>query len=235
MAKTNERAHKLIVKILWCGADLGQSVQRLDRVRSVRAGRGMFSDIRSGVWPLQDDMVIIERNHGRLYLNPDLPWDGVVANGDDISIFNSSKRTRKTVEITRQTTASLKIEDVSVAIRVGNLFPSEIEETKLASGYRASILNFITDRRADWGAIAGAVVFSSILTGGFSSLLFHHKVTRPQGVADIPERMQLPFIAPHHFESAPNIIQDKLNRFDYVRSVTGYYHDFTELLLTVKL
>ena len=231
MGKANDHDRKLIVKILWAGSDLGQSVRRLDRVRSIRAGRGFMADIRSAVWPLLDDLILMEREQGRLYLNPDLPWDGVIANGGDVTTFDSSKRNKKTVEITRQTTASLRIDDLSIVIRVGTLFSSEKDETKLAPQYRGSPLQFICDKPAEWASLAGASIAALILTSSFVIGLKNRDVSMDNTSAAIPAKMLIPFIAPHHFETAPSIIQDRLDRFNFVKSVTGYYREFADMLM----
>ncbi len=234
MTRSRSKKTKLFIKVLWGGADLGSVARNMDSVRSISAGRGLFVDIHSAVWPLRDNVSIIERDRGKLYLNPDLAWNGVVQNGGDVIVLDSRKRRRRTVEIKANTTASLRLEDISIAIRTGREHVPYKQSAKSIKKFAPSLLGLIVDETSEkWSfgiaCAAAAIVFLAGVTGLKSRHVWH-----PETLADVDDSLKIPFISPNHFQSAPAVLQDRLDRFHYVSSVSSYYSDLAVLLTDPK-
>lgn len=234
MARSSAKSNKLFVKVLWGGADLGSVTRNLASVRSVSAGRSKFSDIHSSIWPLRDNLTILERERGHLYLNPDLPWDGVVHNGKDLFVLDSRSRTRKPIEIRANTSATLRIEDISIAIRTGQEHVPYRAKGVAKGQFKPSLLGLIADTKNERWSIAIAAVASAILVIAAAAGLNSRSVWRPESIADLNDSIKIPFIAPSHFSTAPAVLQDRLDRFHYVDSVSKYYSDLALLLTNPK-
>lgn len=230
MASKRQKSTKIFIKVLWGGADLGSVTRKLDSVRSVTAGRGLFADITSSVWPLRDNVTILERERGQLYLNPDLPWDGVVHNGKDLFVLDSRSRIRKPVEIRPNTSATLRLEDISIAIRCGQEHLPYKPRGISTKQFKPSILGLIADTQAERWALVTAMISAGVIIGAVAAGLKTRDVWRPESVADLGDEVKIPFISPSHFETAPAVLQDHLDRFHYVKSVSSYYADLAKLM-----
>lgn len=230
MAKRSTATSKIFVKILWGDAEIGSITRRFTGVRSLTVGKNLMADIRSVVWPLRDDLVILEKDGGRLFLNPDLAWNGLLTCGGEVTILDSRVRGKKNLEIKNGTFATLKVEDITVAIRVGTPLKLTIPKfTKLGS-FRSSPLGLIADTPYEQAGLSVGLIAALILTVAFAAGLNRRPVWAPETIADLPDSVRLPFIAPSHFSTAPDVIQDKIDRFHFVESVSKYYHHLATVL-----
>lgn len=230
MARSSAKPQKLFIKVFWGGADLGAVARSLSSVRSVTAGRGFLTDIHSSIWPLRDNVTIVERERGHLYLNPDLPWDGVLHNGKDLFVLDSRARTKKPIEIRPNTTATLRLEDISIAIRTGQEHVPYRPKGVAKSQFKGSMLALIADTPSERMGLISAAIAALIMVGAAAAGLKSREVWRPESLADLGDELKIPYISPTHFQTAPQVIQDKLDRFHYVESVSSYYSDLATMM-----
>lgn len=230
MGSTSSKKNYLQVSIYWGGAELGSYCRPLSSSRGVTAGHGFFSDIKSVIWPRWDSLEIISKTKSGLVLNPNIPWDGVLSSGQTTHILKSLKSSRKFFEIKPGTTASLRLDDMSIAIRVGPKIGKEQSRVKPASGFGASPFSFIAEKPSEWISLAAAVLAAGIITVSAHQTLKSRDNDLYQGIAELPNTNLLPFIAQKHLAEAPNVIQFTLDRFNYVHSVWNYYTDFATVV-----
>lgn len=232
MARSKQKKIKLFIKVLWGGADLGSVVRNLDSVGSMSAGRGLFVDIHSSIWPLRDNVSIMERERGHLYLNPDLPWDGVIQSDGKVFVLDSRKRTKRPIEIRANTTGTLRIEDVTIAIRAGRDHAPQKQLNNVSKHFKPSLLGLIADQASERWSLGIASAAAAIVVFAAAAGLQSRVAWRPSTLADVDDRLKIPFISPTHFQTAPVVLQDRLDRFEYISSVSSYYADLAQLLTT---
>ena len=226
MAAPKSNKKYLNVAVYWGGAELGRCSRPLKGSRGVTAGNGFLCDIKSVIWPRWDELEVIIKTKSGLVLNPNLPWDGVISDGRETHILNSLKPSRKLIEITSATTASLRIDELAVAIRVGTRFKNAADHIKPIAGYGASAFSLIADKPFEWISLGIAFAAAGVLT------LSAHSTLRARGndvytsINELPGEALLPFLSQRHLAEAPDVIQSGLDRFNYIHSVWDYYSDF---------
>lgn len=230
MGSVKSQKNYLHVSVYWGGAELGSFKKPLSRVHGVTAGKGLFSEIKSVVWPRWDKLEIIRKTKSGLILNPNIPWDGVVSTSRGSYVLRSLKPIRKIFEMTPGTSASLRLEDMSIAIRVGPQHAVEKRRIKPARGFAASPFSLIADQPAEWAALAIAAAGAAVITFSARSTLMTRDNDTYQGMADLPAQNLMPFIAQKHLAEGPNVIQFSLDRFNYVHNVWDYYSEFARTL-----
>jgi hypothetical protein len=230
MGYTKNSKFELNVTVYWGGAELGSYTKPLKKARSVTAGKSYGSEISSSVWPRWDQLEIIRKTRSGLILNPNIPWNGVIANERGSYNLNALKPSRKIFEIGPGTSASLRLDDMSIVIRVGPPLNKQMSRVKTASGYIASPLSLLADRRAEWIALGVAMVASGVITLGARSTLMSRDDDRYKTIAEVPDVTLQPFISQKYLADGPNVIQFSLDRFNYLQNVWNFYTEFAQTL-----
>ncbi len=218
----------LQVAVYFGGAELGRYERPLASSRGVSVGRSLLSDIRSVIWPRWDELELVLKTTTGLVLNPNLPWHGVFSDGKTTHILATGKHQKKVLEITPGVTASLRLDDLSVAIRVGPMRAAEDLRITPVAGYGGSLYSFIADRTSEWVALgiascaAAAIAISAFIT------LSQRPLDSYASIKELPGERLLPFIAQKYLAEAPHVLQSGLDRFNYIHSVWRFYDDLTE-------
>lgn len=230
MSTQHNKTKYIEVAVSWGGSELGRFEAPFTRCRGVSAGRGLLNNIRSRVWPRWDDLDILIKSRNSLILNPNLPWDGVIDDGSEIHVLNSTKPQRKIISITQATTGTLRLEDMTIMIKVGA--KKVIRRSKIVkkSGYAAAPLSLIADFRSEGGALFFGALGSLIICGSIWWSLDNRPTETYEKITDLPQESLSGFLSHSYLSSAPNMIQSGLDRFKFVRSVWSYYTDLSLVL-----
>src|SRR5690606_2645762 len=102
---------------------------------------------------------------------------------------------------------------------------------KRDKAYRGKILPLYIEDSREWAGLAIGLAASIMVMVGFisSTLLFHKK--KPQSFAELHPRYIAKFYYPEHIRTAPEAIQEYLDRSNYLRSVYDYYTSLTQMLM----
>jgi hypothetical protein len=163
-------------------------------------------------------------------LNPDLPWDGVISDGSSTTILNSQKPGKGIFEIKSSTSASLRLDSMSVAIRVGARDMKKNLVVRPVSGYSGSFLSFFVDGPSEMITLVISAVAAGIIAISAHVTLMGRDNDIYKNIGELPGESLLPFIAYQHLSAAPNVIQANLDRFNYIHSVWNYYTDFADVV-----
>ncbi|MCX6125744.1 MAG: AgmX/PglI C-terminal domain-containing protein [Proteobacteria bacterium] len=226
---------KLFLRIMWGDSSLGEISRSFQAVRSITIGRGLTCDVRSMAWPLLDDMTLFERESGKLMLNQSISWDGVFGDGSDLTILDARDRRKKPLEIKSGTFATLKAENITIAFRVGLNRPNAMGGASRASAFRGSILGLIAATSFERNALAVSIVTSLLLFGSIAAGLLRRPIWRPEAESDIPDSFRIPFVSPSHLATGPDVLQDRLDRYRVLDSVSGFYQDLSVVMTQPKL
>ncbi len=230
MATKHTKTKYIEVAVSWGGSELGRFETPFAKCRGISAGRGFLNNIRSRVWPRWDDLDILIKSRSSLILNPNLPWDGVVSDGSDVHVLNSSRPLRKIISISQSTTGTLRLEDMTIMIKVGPRNAGRSSKVIKKSGYAASPFSLIADLRSDGIALLLGALGSLIICGSIWWSLDNRPTGTYEKITDLPQNRLSAFLANSYLSSAPNIIQSGLDRFKFVRSVWSYYTDLAMVL-----
>ncbi|MCX6119380.1 MAG: AgmX/PglI C-terminal domain-containing protein, partial [Proteobacteria bacterium] len=123
-----------------------------------------------------------------------------------------------------------RYESLTISIRVGHEYPQPEKRKFSGVAFRAPALGLIADSRFEQIGLGSALLAASILTISVVAGLKNRQIWRPESITQISHDVRLPFMSPDHFSTAPSVLQDSLDRFNYVDSVSNYYLDLTETL-----
>ena len=229
VASKNNKAY-LHVAIYFGGAELGTYSRPFKSSRGVTAGRGFLCDVKSVVWPRWDELEIIQKSRFGLVLNPDLPWDGVISDGSSTTILNSQKPGKRLFEITNSTSASLRLQSMSVAIRVGAKNMKMGASVRPAHGYSGSFMSFFVTGTTELTTLGISAVAAGIIAISAHVTLMGRENDLYKGIEELPGETLLPFISYKHLAVAPNVMQASLDRLNFIHSVWNYYTDFADVV-----
>jgi hypothetical protein len=235
MAASKNSKTYLHVAIYFGGAELGTYSRPLKSSRGVVAGRGFLCDVRSAVWPRWDDLEVVIKTRSGLILNPDLPWDGVISDGSSTTILDSQKPSKAHFDITNSTSASLRLESMSVAIRVGSKQINKDTAIRPVSGYSGSFLSFFVDGTSELMTLGISALAAGVIAVSAHVTLMGRENDIYKNIGELPGDVLLPFISYRHLSSAPNVIQSNLDRFNYIHSVWNYYTDIADVVSFGKI
>jgi hypothetical protein len=230
MAKQKKNNPHIEVVVLWGGSELGRCQKPLSKCSGISAGKSFLSTIRSRVWPRWDEIDILIKSRSGLVLNPNLPWDGVIKDSDGVHVLSSTKPQRKIVGISNISSASLRLDEMSILIRVGERRAPKVERAKKKRGYLASPLSFVATGGSEWVSLTLAAVGAAIIIGSIWFGLANRPRDSFDQITELPDSRILPFIGQSHLSSAPNILQTNLDRFNFVHSVWRFYSDLAVIL-----
>jgi hypothetical protein len=154
----------------------------------------------------------------------------VIKDSDGVHVLSSTKPQRKIVGISNVSSASLRLDEMSILIRVGEKRAAKTEKTKRKAGYLASPLRFVATGGSEWVSLTLAGVGAAIIIGSVWFGLANRPRDLFEQITDLPDRRILPFIGQSHLSSAPNILQANLDRFNFVHSVWRFYSDLAVIL-----
>jgi len=223
MAKQIAKTKYLEVAVYWGGNELGRYIKPFASCRGVSAGKGIFSNIRSKVWPRWDDLEIFSHSRSGLILNPNLPWDGVIADAEGVHLIGSLRPQKKIMAITSQSSGSLRLDELTVLFRIGPKSLAKRSPAVKQSRRLASPLAFIAERREEWFSLTLGALSAAIILGAAAWSLSTRPIDNYTSLDDLPDENLLPFISQFYLATAPNIIQSGLDRFHYTRSVWNFY------------
>jgi hypothetical protein len=225
MAKSAAGIKYLHVAVYRGGAEIGAYARPLSKRRGVSAGRGRFCEIRSVIWPLWDQLDIILKTKDGMILNPQIPWDGVIHNSSSTHVLGNTKEKNKVFTINASTSASLRFEDLSVAIRIGPKSNSAETAVKPRSDYMASPLTLIADSAQEWTSIGIALAASAVICSFAVFALANAPKDHYEGILDVPPERLLPFLSSRQLRESPNVMQSGMDRLNLIRSVWTFYSD----------
>jgi hypothetical protein len=230
MAKQKKKNPHIEVVVLWGGSELGRCQKPLAKCSGISAGKSFLSTIRTRVWPRWDDLDILIKSRSGIVLNPNLPWDGVIKDSDGIQVLSSTKPQRKIVGISQITSASLRLDEMSILIRIGDKRIPTADKIQKKSGYIASPLTFIARGGSEWVSLSLAAVGAAIIIGSMWFGLDRRPLDTFDQITELPDNRILPFIGQSHLSTAPNVLQAQLDRFNFVHSVWRFYSDLAVIL-----
>lgn len=230
MGSGSKRKSYLHVAVYWGGAELGSYCRPFESSGAVIAGAGLFADIRSEIWPRWDSLEIISKTRAGLVLNPNIAWDGVLETNGSTHILQSLRSARRIFEIKPGSSASLRIDDLSVAIRVGPKVTGDKIRVQPARGYMASPLTFIAEKSSEWISLTTALLAAAIISISAYSTLNSRQNDHYENIAELPSQNLLPFISQKYLAEAPYVLQFSLDRFNYVHSVWNFYEELSQVI-----
>lgn len=233
--------HFIHIEILQNGEQLAYLKKNLRR----RGTISLYSDGKAKLsipfYPLPNgrlDIFKITAKGVRLIVEP--MWEGFSTSNGELINLNRNDRGRREIDLEKGDYVSISRDDLRIIARItdrhqfANFKPKPIHRS-IRSEWRGSALNFLISHREErysfiGGTLAAAVILCSLILG-----LGYRNQGRPNSINEIKDEYMLSFVAPTHLETAPEILQNKLNRSHFVQSVFKFYQAFTNLMIGTSI
>ena len=225
--------HRLQIEVLQNGASLlsvSLPLKRRGHLALTSKGRGPFVLPH---YPLSDGHLDFLRFvPGGIELDVDHGWEGFCTSNGDLVTLKRQSRGRHKVMMQRGDYASITENDLRIMIK---LAPPALSPANSRSGtnpaYRKSLLSlaFTSKLEIQMGLVGLAI--TTILIGSAAFGLLKRPFHRATRLADVAPAYALPFIAPEHLSTAPEALQEHLDRRQWIDSVLAYYLSLTAALM----
>lgn len=212
---------ELHVEVLQNGARVATATRPLGRT-----GHLWISGSNSGPLPipLYGDRANTDLFHsrgGKTYLELDRFWTGFIVSAGEVFEVSRKHRPNGPLEVRKGDYGSLSNNDLTVLFRVG-LKPREAKPAILRA-YRPGPFTGMIRDRLEVPSAAYALLLATLVVGGFGLGLLRHPGPPQLAFENLDPEYNLPFIAPGHFETAPEALQNNLVRSSLTGSVVRYY------------
>lgn len=213
--------------------DLTTKVRRKGRIT-------LYSDINHRLslphYPLPDGKLdILEMRQSACRLMVDPSWKGFYSHKGRFFILEEISAGPSEIELTVGDYASIIRGDLRILVRLD--FVKKSRSLKQSSSIKAlkhdwrnPFTRHFLSSREEYIASGIAAFAATILVGSFCLGLGSRNPHRPTTVNEIKDKYMLSFLAPEHIESAPETLQEKLQRKSFLQSVTRYYQSFIRLI-----
>lgn len=167
----------------------------------------------------------------------DHAWEGFATSRGELVRISRQEKGQSLIEMIRGDYASITHNDLRIMVKI------TAEKTRAAKkrgifvsgSYKGSFGGLLVNTSNERLALGTAALISTVIIGGFAFGLLKRDTFKPKSIADIMPEYSIPFIAPKHFETAPEALQKKYNRINPVRSVIDYYTSVAENLMGLEI
>jgi len=211
----------LHVEVLQNGARVASVERRLGRT-----GRIWISGGNSGPLPIplygdRANTDLFRSHGGKTFLELDRFWVGFLVSSGEVFQVTRKHRPSGPLEIKKGDYGSLSNGDLTLLYRAGPK-PKQLQPAILRA-YRSGLLTGVIRDRMEIPSAAYALLLATLLLGGFGLGLLRHPGPPNMRFETLDPEFNLPFIAPQHFETAPEALQSNLVRSNLTASVVDFY------------
>ena len=225
---SSKRVQMVSVEVLQNGISVARASQRLGRTEKLKITSKPNGPLSIPMYPLPDEVTIVRSSKGKSYLHLDNAWDGFIVLNGNVKEVVRTDRSLKEFELANGDYASLLLGDLRVLVKVASERKTPIVPP-LSQKYRAPLFSLVFRDKQELGGIAASFAIAAIVFALFSFGLSSLKVARPKALEDLSAIYTMPFIAPGHFDHSPEILQNNLDRSDYVASIVNYYRGYSSM------
>ena len=203
----------------------------LGRSRELYLTADQKGDFALPLYPLPCDIKLVEIHKNALELFIEEDWRGVLSSQKRIIKLDKRNLNLSSFLLENGDYATVAHKDIRILIKVG--FPEPLykdEEVKKSRTYRANPFSFISLDKYEKLVFAGSAVFSILLFAILTSALYFRTDLRPKRFEDLDKTYILPFINQDHFTTSPEVLQEKLNRSNYINSILKYYRSAISII-----
>jgi len=233
-AKFSQRIrHRLYVEVLQNGSSLlavHLPIRRRGHLALTSQGRGPFVVPH---YPLSDGRLEFLRFvPGGVELDVDHRWEGFCTSKGDLITLKRQSRGRHQVLMQLGDYASVTESDLRIMIKLAPLEPlTKTAMSGTSPAYRKPLLSLLFASRLELHMGLLGLLMTSILIGGALTGLLNRPYHRATKLSDVAAEYALPFIAPDHLRTAPEALQENLDRKHLAASVMSYYEALTAALM----
>lgn len=186
-------------------------------------------------YPLADDLTLLQLDGKKAHLVPDPQMMGFATQSGAVTDLAHDHFSVSNIEMASGDYASIEYRDLVIMIKIGAIRQKHERKISLDPRYRGKIgFNLFANRfeaRQLWISLAMATFIMAVALT--TALKLSHPIEYTK--RNIPVDFQLGLIDPELLDTAPEALQNKLNRKNYMGSAIGYYENLANLYSGVGL
>lgn len=219
-------------KILQNGIPIAENTFSLNKTKTVWMTADAKGDLAIPLYPLPCDSKVADIHSEGVDLYVEDDWRGVVSTHKRIIKIDKRNPNVTSYHLVPGDYASIALKDIRVMVKVG--FPhstAKKDVVKKKRTYRGSFIPHPDLSKPELISLAASAAFTAAVFAILYSGLYFKKDTRPQKFEQLDKTFILPFMHSDYFTTAPEVIQENLNRKDYINSILKYYRAFVHSLM----
>ena len=217
----NNKGMMLYVEVLQNGAPVASLVRPIGRTGHIWISGGNSGPLPIPLYGDRANTDLFHSRGGKTFLELDRFWVGIVVSGGEITDVTRKHRPAGPLEVRKGDYGSLGNGDLMLLYRVGP--KQKVIKHSILRIYRSGFFSGLIRDRMEIPVAAYAMLLAGLLVGGFGIGLLQHPGVPKLSFENLDPEFNLPFIAPGHFETAPEALQNNLVRSSLTRSVVQFY------------
>lgn len=225
------------VTVLQNGETLSQISRRLKRAETISILSSDKNELSLPFYPLPDgrlDIFEVKKGRSRLIVEP--KWEGLCTSNGEMISLSRQDRGRREYELAKGDYASVSRDDLRIMLRISDRpfkknITSQKYSTTLNPQWRGSAIAHFISQKQEIYAFFAALVVGLVVVGSIAFGLHARPHGRPQTINEIKDEYMISFVAPKHLETAPELLQNRLDRTRFVQTVFKFYQAFSNLLI----
>lgn len=166
------------------------------------------------------------------YLVVDHKWDGFATSRGKLVEIPRGEKGQRVIRLEAGDYGAIGEGDLRILVKIAPLPPAEPRrlvgpDTRFRRNF---FRHFIHNRLEGISAAIGAAA-ACVVVGGFLIGMMKRPNERPEKLAEIAPEYMLPFLAPDHLKTAPELMQDALDRKHLAQSVLLQYQSLTAVMM----
>lgn len=233
MARKAKNKFELQCRILQNGRPIKNYVSPFGESQHLFATNNGDDPLGITHYPLSRPISLIDSSKHGTYIEIDHPWEGFIISEGKLIEINGYHDLGKSFKIKQGDVASLAWHDLRFMIKVDMPIEAKAEKASLLKGKdRGSLFANLSKSKSESTAqfmsfFAAAIILAFVVSG-----LQARKHQKPDRFESLPLEYVAPFVSSDHIRTAPEALQNLLDRKDYVGSIFRYYRSMSNVLLT---
>lgn len=227
MAKKSK--NEVHICILQNGHPIAEAICPVTKNRVVKISSSPNVLLSLPYYPLPEDIHILKIKNRKVSLQLDQPWEGFLTSEGQEYLLKPNDRSERFFELAENDYANIVLADLRVMIKVQRTKAKD--KTPLDPRYRGSLGNLIFNSTQEKTALFLGFLFSFLIFLALCIVVLNLDTKRPQVFEELEDIYTLPFINSQSFSTAPEALQDNLDRQDLIASVTKYYRNMSKMIM----
>lgn len=186
-------------------------------------------------YPLSRPISIVNSSKNGTYIEIDHPWEGYIISEGELNTVNGYHDLGKSFKITPGDIVSLGWHDLRFLFKIEKKSIAQKKPISMLRGKdRGPLFKKIGSGKDEAVGLYSGLILAIIFFGFIIAGLMQRVGTRPDTIEQLSLEYAGPFVSPDHVITAPEALQDNLDRSNYLRSIYAYYRSMASTLLGIE-
>ncbi len=231
MAGKKAKKPLIFIRVLQNGKKVAELEKPLSRQHTIHLSAAYEGELCVPYYPLTRDIELIKTKSGAANLVIDYPWSGFICSKGKIESISNFNRTGEEFHLAKGDYGTVCNKDLRVMFRIDDKPQQRTQQLKRNYQFNAKAFSLLVDNKIEGSFLAISTVVTALLFLIISSVISLLPDSRPDSLEELDQAYTLPFVNGQHLVTAPEALQENLDRSNIVPLVMIYYRNLTETLM----